>query len=461
MAISISIKTDSAGEFIDLFDNNDIARITDYSLIDKEMIFNGNKILLGEKRKRRTVNSIDELKKYIELFIQVTSTILASNNSASYTSEDMYSDIVISFPFDLGINAEEHKLLVEQIIVDVLFDKYLAESEKMTPSKYAEQMCALLADGTNKNYLIDSTRKSISRSMDQYYNMVKYSELKEELELLGINPDKYAEYYNSEIKDSGKIVKPKFIWDQLYYNRNLITYRQYRRQLTKANRNYPYNQAFNDFKEYGSFIEKLLPKDYDAPKKFFNQVMDYYALETYKRIDFMLELSKNILKANLTEINKIDFLVERFHPEVLTPYVDGDSVDYNCKIKNYRPAIMLEEALLQQVNYNNESSLSNIGKRLIRCQIVRAKVYELLNYHIEFISTDYGSFKAFLMQSYNLCSYHRKNELWQSIAKQEWASIDAQTKQQTEKLIRVFFDMNKFLFWPSKKRTIHAPQDEK
>lgn len=462
MAMNIAIKTDRDGKFIDLYNSDDLMRITDYSLMNREVVIDGNAVVLGEKKKRLQVTSVDGLKKCIEVFLQVALSILAAENVINYASYDLGEEIVSSALIDFNINDAEQQLLVEQIVVDVLFDKYLNEAEKMTHSKYASYMSSLLNDGTNNILFSDSTRKSIKRSLTQYYQMMKYSQLREEIALLGFDPDKYADYYNPSTDNNIQNKKPKFVWDQLYYNRNLITYRQYRRQLSRSSRNYSYEEILSDLKEYRSFVDKLLPRDNTEPKQCFNRVMDYYALETYKRIDFMLLLTNVMLAAGLAEVDRITFLAKRFHPQVLMPCAVGNEINYGQKVKYYRPAIMLEKTLLQQTDIGKENRFTYIGIQMLKCQIIRAKVYEMLSFHIEFTTSDYSGIKGFLQRSYDMCSYHRENELWDTIVGSEcsWRKKTVEEKRDIKELIKKFILLNEAFFRPSEKRNIHLPQDE-
>ena len=46
-----------------------------------------------------------------------------------------------------------------------------------------------------------------------FRDMVKYSQLREQVEALGVDPDKYAQYYTSNVKENSSKKKPEFVWD--------------------------------------------------------------------------------------------------------------------------------------------------------------------------------------------------------------------------------------------------------
>ena len=59
--------------------------------------------------------------------------------------------------------------------------------------------------------------------MEDYHSMMKYSNLRKQISMLGINPDKFAEYFTPKMRENPNPKKPKHEWDNLYFNygRNL------------------------------------------------------------------------------------------------------------------------------------------------------------------------------------------------------------------------------------------------
>ena len=63
--------------------------------------------------------------------------------------------------------------------------------------------------------------------------------------------------------------------------------------------------------------------------------MDYYILESYKRIDFISKLISSLPQIKIDDINKDHFLVKRFHPMVLVPYVENGELCLATKHNYY------------------------------------------------------------------------------------------------------------------------------
>lgn len=457
--MSISIKTANKNKFLDIYDNDDYMRITDYCLLDKKIIVNKdeNTITFGDRNNRIKITSIEEMKKCFEELIEVSLSILCKN-SVEYIGFDAFQTRRGFGMIDYKISIEERKLVVEQLVFDILYDKYKKESVMMSCSEYAIYMGNLLADGGISLASVDAIRKSVQRSMEQHYEMMKYSDLKEELMEMGVDPDQYVSYYNPVISDNINRRKPKFIWDQLYYNHRMITYRQYRRKLTQKNRNYSYERIVEDFKEYDSFLKKLLPVENESVKKFFEKSMDYYHLETYKRIDFLFYLEEFMSKVGITKMDEVRFLIKRFHPKVLVPYLKEDKLDFTEKINYYRPLLMLEKMLLNKIEKNNyEDDLRKIGIQLFKCQIIRAKAYELFKYHAEYISSDYKEIKEYIKKAYNMRSYNNDRKKWENL---NWKDIEREEKKELKRHIKNFISINDILFWESSKRKISVPEEK-
>lgn len=416
-----------------MIDESNLLLITDYCYLKREIIIpkNEGEIKVGGEKKRRKVTSIVELKKCLEDFVSASIEILKR-------------DCFFDFEF------LKRDLLIEQLVYDVLFDKYLNESEKMTLYKYATKLHEKIKDETDS---IDNIRKRLEKSMKQHYELMKYSKLREETIEFGINLDKYDQYYMPKAKENSNKKKPKFIWDYLYYNRNMITYRQYRRELIK-NGNYSYERIIEDLNDYNKFVERLLPVEEETPKKYFHMSMDYYVLETYKRIDFILKVIKDIPEMDKMEIDREYFLIKRFTPIVLTPYEDGNELQFTEKCKYYRPLLFIEKTICNQMKESNEINKSIIANQLLTHNFIRAKAYELFKYHVEYDSTDYRDIKGFIKNSYNMRRYHEENEIWKMIKNKSWKEMDENDKRQMKTCLKDFVVINDALFWKSTKRNI-------
>ena len=112
--------------------------------------------------------------------------------------------------------------------------------------------------------------------------------------------------------------------------------------------------------------------------------MDYYVLESYKRIDFIGKLITAIPKMRIAKIDREHFLVKRFHPYVSIPYEENDELYFAGKYKYYRPLFLIEEALHKQLQDNNKLDHSFYADQWLKHHIVKAKTYELFKYHFEY-----------------------------------------------------------------------------
>lgn len=284
--------------------------------------------------------------------------------------------------------------------------------------------------------------------MSDYYERMNRSDLQEQLVRLGTNLEEFNKYYTPELKDNSEPKKPEFVWDLLFFNRGLnVTYRQFRRQLTKKNRNYSLNTSFEDLKSYNSFVEKLLPSENESPQKYFIRSMRYYLLESYKRIDYIFKLISAMPKMGIDKIDREHFLVKRFVPQVLVLAEKEGTVLFSILPQYYRPLFMVEDNIQKRIQDDPSPDYSAYEQLLNRYQFVRAKTYELFNYLFKFESTDYRDIKNFLFESYNMQSYHYSNEICNSFLKSEWKVIEREDKKQLRTLMNNFMSINNDAFF--------------
>lgn len=236
----------------------------------------------------------------------------------------------------------------------------------------------------------------------------------------------------------------------------MIPYRQYRRQV-KQNGNYNYETFINELKEYNTFVKKLLPVENESVEKYFRMSMDYYLLESYKRIDFNFKLVDVMDKIGMDEIQNGHFLVKRFHPKVLVLIETDNQLGFDYRVKYYRPLFMVEDKLQKQMQESPNDD--GYGIKLISYQIVRAKAYELFRYYYEYKSLDYSDIKQFILQHYNMYEYHDSNWIWKTIEGTEWKKMDIDLKRQLKSVLKKFINVNSALFWESEDRKINLPKE--
>lgn len=455
-------------KFFDMYDK-DFSRttFTDYRYLNREIIIADNKdgnfrLELGENKNRKRITSIDELRSDLkELIIAVlqiyeTVPIFHILEPSSFLGDKRGLAPLHEYPFYFDYSHLNKDLLADQLVFDILFDKYIAESEKMTRRDYSIKLNKRLHG--NKLDESEAIRRKIERAMKTDYDMMKHPQLREELEQLGINLVKYEEYFTPVAKDNVENKKPKFIWDYFYYNRSMITYRQFRRQI-KRDGNYSTEEFVRDLNEYNEFVEKILPIDNESPIKYFNMSMDYYYLESYKRIDYILKLINSMPQKELKGVDKENFLVKRFPFPVLVPYEKNNELSYGRGYyKYYRPLFYIEEELRQQARSYGEFNYGFYADTLYKYYLVRAKTYELFKYHAEYISSDYRDIKNYIRDKYDMRSYHESSGIWgknEKKEKNEWKKMNDKTKQQMQMITRNFITISNALFWESPKRKIH------
>lgn len=435
---------------LDCFDCRNNILFTSYDYLDKEIVVDmvNNGYELSEKKKRHRVTSITALSNIFRELILAVEEIF---RTTSIGKQHLY--------YDLSINDAERKLVVQQLVFDILFDEYFKKSEHITLLNYANDMSNRLY-GDNSHS--DSIRKTLTRSMEQYYNMIKYSELSEELKEFWINVDMYEKYCTPIMKENAAKKKPKIIWDYYYYNHNMITYRQYRRQPMKDS-NTSYERLLEDLKIYDDFVNKCLPADHESINIYLNKVMEYYYLEAYKRIDFILMLSSSMLYMDISEDDIKNIFIKRFHPKVTFLFENNGKLDLDVKNKYYRPLLMIEQKLCQQIQEGKDVDIHKYGIQLQKYQIIRAKAYEIFKYHAEYILCDYEGeksyntykeIKEFICQYYNMKLYHESNEIWHKIEMDRWKHMDTKEKQQMKMILSNFNMINDKLFLKSSKREI-------
>ena len=438
--------------------------ITDYHLMKKEI-----RVIVGEdgkqegkvegEKKRKKISTIIELQDVLKDYLDKVKKILEVNTLrilgpiADPEKEEVQTLNPFSMSYYFDCSKLNIELLVEQLVFDILFDKYLKEAEQMTLHTYAGNMSKMIAGNNNSE---NTFYKKLRDSMEYDYNLMKYSQLQEDLIELGIDLEKYEKRYRTENNSIKK--NPKYIWDYLFYNRYMITYRQFRRQPMKDS-NTSYETFISDLKDYNDFVKKMLPIEDESPHKYFKKSMEYYYLESYKRIDFMLKLAEAMPRMGITEIDRKHFLVKRFHPRVLVPIIE-DTTLLSGDFKNnyYRPLFQIEDTIHKQMQSEDKSDHTVYADQLLKYNIVRAKTYELFMYHNEYISSDYKDIKNFIQKCYNMQSYHESNEVWKIIESNEWKKMDAATKKQMKCILQNFSQINDALFWKSTKRDFDTPK---
>lgn len=454
----IPITTGTDGRVLDFIGDTGQILITDYTQLNQRVFAESSaEVKVSDEQQRVEVSSIKMLTQVLEEFVSAAMTILQRHTqfvpTNPYTRPD-FSNL-------------KKNLLIQQLVFDILFDKYVNESTLMTRNGYSSYMAKkLYPDDTGSSS--HAINEKLTRGMTIYHDMMAYSKLSEQIETLGVDPKKYAQYYTPRMNENSSKKKPKFIWDFLFYNFVIdLSSRQFRRQLTRENRNYPYEAIFTDLRSYKDFVTKLLPVEHESYEKYFRKSMDYYVLESYKRVDFIFKLIEALDPNEIAAIDKNHFLVNRFAPCVLVPFMKDGELHFTWKHKYYRPLLFIEDMLLKELSikkeqlkeaFPQETQAANnaceeyFESQLKKYQHVRAKAYELFKYHCAFHSDPYEEIKEFLRECYDMRAYHQSNPFWELMQDTAWKKIDNETKRQIKDQMQHFLTISKSLFWKSPDR---------
>lgn len=469
----IKIKTDSEGAFFHLYDPQFTSGncITDYSYLKNEIIVTSdNEIEIGDKKERRIISSTEKLKDVFDVLVTSCISILEEN---PYTIFD-FTAIEINVP-------TIKQLLVEQLVFDVLYQKYLYESPLLTnygySTKIVENDHSLM--GLKKDAL-DSLRKTISNNLPKHHDLYLDSDLLKDYKLLGIDPEEIDKRYDLNSVEERYLTNPEFVWDYLYINTVRLLGNQFKRTLNKDSNNYTYDELIGDLKEYNEFINKMFPVEYEEYKKYFNMIMKYYHIESYRRIDFIFkyldsDISKkwseiisnsNFLEQILPEAEKAitedektniilkerNVILKRFTPMVLVPVIKDGDIIYKARYKYYRPMLLIEEMLFNE-EVNKAWEFIKFGSFELT-YVIRAMAIEIFNYHFQFTSSNYKEIKEFLVKSYNLINYHKSVEIYNRIKNVEYNKKKVPTDKELKEKLNKFITVNKSLFWKRTKRNI-------
>jgi len=418
---------------------NGVLTICDFSKVDRKYRFTGHGgfVELGEQIVKETIESVDILQK---ILFAITESVQADiTHNKCYLGE---------------ININDY--FIYQLVFDVLFDKYYAESPVMTLTEYCNKHVSFGWDKGISNSEISSPDYDLNDDMNAIYHRM-YNQLKEDYEInchdeiketysaFGVKSDYYDACLNylkslhGNTKENS--VKPKYYWDAIYYNAHprLITYRQYRRNL-QTDKHYSYAMFDDDYRTYDKFVNKFMTSSKDTPVNRFEKTMDFYHLEMNKRLDFIYKLAVKMECAGLEVIDKTHCMIKRFHPVVEYLSIENDHLCTTPRHKYYRPFLFVDKAVPEC----EQPEKLTTGSELIIYYIIRARVYELFNYKFRFSSNNYDDIMDFITKHFNVLSYHDPNKVW--------FTTDSQKKRDSVKRIKNAVAINHALFWESDAR---------
>lgn len=438
------------GSFFDFFPQSGHPMIMSYIQIDKEILVSegAGRFVFSDTKKKKKLCSIKELKEWFDQLLNLEEKIINQHGTYSVGIEldnSILSNAKVSeLPFRIEIQAEDRELLINQLIFDILFDKYCKESPLMTLRQYSiyQSQYSWSGSQTEEKLRIDAVRKCISNALKKQIAVNDNPEHREQIIKLGVDPDQYFKYYgqlSTPFVNGGKQKiqkKSKAQWDYIYYNANgkLITCKQYDRSFS-SNGNYSHKDLVDLFDTYDGYIDEVFMQPTANSKEYFVKSLDFYSLEIYKRVDFIYKLAVRLEYSNSPVIDKKHILVRRFHPTVCDVINQSGTLKFNgSRIVFYRPMLMLEEMWQERELYNEPMYEDKWQKYYF----IRAKVYELFKYHYQFISDDYDDISDFINKHYNIMNYHESQKVW--------IQNDKKLKADRERRIIKALEINEALF---------------
>lgn len=412
--------------------------VVDYTRLDKELILSEDLFLaVGAKKEHEIIESLGDFKKKVRALTIRTVQSRSRHYLPPITTDDI-------------------EFVVNQIIVDILFNMYFVSLEKLTLNQYVVKSCKALSKTSTQD--ITATRKLMERAIKEEIKLYDDDTYKSRLVKLGRNPDsekKYIGLLNDPFKQDKK--RNKIEWDYFYYNYSskLITSKQYKRNFSRdsKNSNDRYKKFIDNLIAYDDFIAKILPTNNASDKDYFEKSMDYYYLERYKRLDFMYKLATKMNDLDFLNINRDHFLLKSFHPNVVCPSLNFQEEKLNLKVINkpYSPLVIFEDRLLENVLLVDDNEINCLYDALFNALYnIRAITYELFIYHYKFIPHDYYEVADFIRNHYPVANLHEPNKIWKEVEKTGWYDADTATRQKIKKIINHMERINDdALFWES------------
>ncbi|MDL2302149.1 transposase family protein [Lachnospiraceae bacterium OttesenSCG-928-D06] len=430
--------------------------IIDYRYMDKAIeISTDFNIIFENKKNKQEIKTIDDLQSIMkELILDVRKYFYCSiiKSNSDYSEDPLCAE---EFNKYFDIKDDYMNILVNQLVFDILFDKYLEDESKnvMSLSKYCAEHFYFDIDDTwikkinHNNFPINS-----ATAKDTAYHMMKRQEKRVIRNMDNPELEKPCREFGIDFnKDITAFIeskeRSKIIWDHIFHegNNKLITSKQYRRNFV-IDRNEDYIKLANELNDYDKYVEGTLIKNIetDSDKNFFCKSMSFYLLEKNNRIDFMYKIAGILERKEDLNFNKIKFLMKGFTAHVACPYIAEDEegmpyLDCDLQAKYYPPIMLTEKSCSPYLDKISEEYESNpfLDDEIIT--IFRIKAYELFKYHYTFVFENYGEVSDFIRNNYDILSYHKSNKIWNDIKENQL------TFKQKERLDNII-EINNYLF---------------
>lgn len=416
-----------------------------------------------------------------------------------------YEKLLISF--DPNTNIREYinkdrymQILLNQLVFDVLFDYFIENSEKRNVNNAANFVADVIfqkvkdddAETVSRYKRIlktssedlwsfcDIVRKSMLAGQNAEKDRSEAIHIKNNIESMGLSPDKYAERLDVQKKHTYHQRKSLLQWIGYFINQRkpFVSSLQYRKQFKTEGNNISKKDFIDEMWKYNLFRELFNPQMQRNPKTTFESTMVYYYIETYKRIDFILYLLEKF-QADESILHDIDSLESSYgvdnsiglsrliklQTETPAAFVQRhvntvmiiSGLDSGCTKKDiinphpsqHRSPIFLEKAILEYTlcnelkkreSQNPEGDLQYEDdddfvydyypyyQHMESYILLRNKAYEIFSSNFtfgpgkeetSFTNAEYLEINDFIKKNYPLSDFHKEIKTWDTIEKLE------------------------------------------
>jgi len=432
------------GNFFNFALGDGLPPITDYFYLDREIVLgNDNTLEFHNEMQKTKIDSIATLKSiFEELVFDVVDcfckcAISHWNIPMPCDTEEAHSLIKKYF----SIDPEYRELLVNQLVADILYDKYFDETY-MTLNKYCEEHFYVHHQGEWKKpsdpefnergsavYSKGTVYKKMGRKIKAFNKMMSMPDKKYKLLIREMDSEFYAEY----IEKKGER-KPKWIFDLSYYSDELEVFKQNRRDAWDSSDG-AYKKYVKDLIDYDKFVEKAFCPTAGCDKDYFHKSMSRYFLESHSSLEFIYKLAERLEQENVTDETHIHFLTNIYTTHVSCPVIgeldSSEHLYFFTKLNDYASTPFIEAAWLAKSDYRLDEAENNPFHSLI--VKIRAQAYELFKYYYAFESDNYEDISGFIKNDFNILDkLHDKQKLWHG-----WAGDSPLSDEQKKRIDRM------------------------
>lgn len=443
---------------------------SNYSFLDKEIL--NISPLIYDDMKKTNIYDINELRKIFDWIVDYSSEIIYKTEYISTgMTADMYMDehIYITPPnlkdtiYVNPICGKDKQLLIDQLVFDILFEKYYDDQGEYTIEDYCYTICNEypdLAEYYDKDYDYSTSNSKqdlktsingMRQTIELHIKRLANTKDKIGIRTLGFDLDDYIaklklrsnSYKNVTSKNMVKSTFSRQFLDYVFFSyisfpnfeekktdtgrykkKMLILKRQREQTYGLEDKNRSYDDFIIDNKIYDDFIDTFTTGLNTDDEAYFQKTMQFYNLETEHRLEYLYNISVDLAnhKFDKMEIDNYFCLSQRFTPHVSYPQIKDNKLIISSNKPIYKFMLLHDEYYQKQL-FNNKDFKMKISYMLNRR--IRAKSFEIFKYFYNFTSNDYKQISEFIKGNYNLLGYYNEkgfvkgyynpDKIWQHI----------------------------------------------